>query len=100
MISVFDIRMKYKRETGYHATRQMLSPFSGHSLEGDLTTNYTEWLETDPVIFRMMFKRDAGLDATYWHEKYRRMIYTKKYRLWLEEQKCMFYDILEYEFNK
>jgi len=87
MTTVFDIRMKYKQETGYLATRQASSPFLGHRLDGDLTTNYTRWLETNPTLFRIMFKKDTGLDATYWHEKEKRMIYTKQYRLWLEEKR-------------
>ena len=101
-----DLRIKYKRETGFAPTygrygeddQLQLFPFisvasCNYKSDRGLTHEYAEWLERT-CRKRAIYKSNTAEYGTY-YDKHRKLRYTRDYKDWMEERLCESYTSFE-----
>jgi hypothetical protein len=101
----FDLRLFYRRETGYAPTWGRTKGLqSGPNYKGAMTHEYAVWLEEyageHTGMFTMTWQRyyyfkETGKQATY-YDNYRNLRYNREYKLWMEDLLCKVLTGLDY----
>jgi hypothetical protein len=96
-----DLRLQFKKETGYNA----IYTVDSRNRHTWLSNKYVKWLEGTNEKIRQQFKKETGLNALYtgmcidFPEDPEKQVYKDCYRTWLEETRLNTYNIIE-QFKK